>query len=146
MPRCSFCGTSTGPFRAVEGLFTVLMCAGCQALRSSRHRGRPTTLVEMHEPDQPAELLAHHDPAEPWLQWGCPLAGCGTGWSCPGTWSRMRRPSTRAGWPASRSSGPTRTRNSGSCSGGPTTLPADAPRWPLVLVDLATLRAAWLSA
>jgi hypothetical protein len=55
----------------------VLMCAGCQALRSSRHRGRPTTLVEMHEPDQPAELLAHHDPAEPWLQWGCPLAGCG---------------------------------------------------------------------
>jgi hypothetical protein len=34
-PHCSFCGTSTGPFREVEGLFTVLMCAGCQAARSS---------------------------------------------------------------------------------------------------------------
>ena len=32
-PHCSFCGTSTGPFREVEGLFTVLMCADCQAAR-----------------------------------------------------------------------------------------------------------------
>jgi hypothetical protein len=60
-PHCSFCGTSTGPFQEVEGLFTVLMCARCQAAR----RGRP------------AGLLAHHDPGEPWLKWGCPLEGCG---------------------------------------------------------------------
>jgi hypothetical protein len=39
-------GTSTGPFAEVAGLFTVLMCASCQAAR--------------HE--APAELLAHHDP------------------------------------------------------------------------------------
>jgi hypothetical protein len=27
-------------------------------------------------PDQPAELLAHHDRGQPWYQWGCPLPGC----------------------------------------------------------------------
>jgi hypothetical protein len=59
--HCSFCGTSTGPFSQVEGLFTVLMCASCQAVR---HEG-------------PAELLAHHDPGEPWLKWTCPIQGCG---------------------------------------------------------------------
>ena len=56
-PHCSFCETSTGPFQQVEGLFTVLMCADCQA--------------------SPAELLAHHDPGEPWLKWSCPIQGCG---------------------------------------------------------------------
>ena len=60
-PHCSFCGTSTGPFREVEGLFTLLMCARCQTIR--------------REP--PAGLLAHHDPGEPWLKWGCPIEGCG---------------------------------------------------------------------
>jgi hypothetical protein len=25
-PHCSFCGTFTGPFSQVEGLFTVLIC------------------------------------------------------------------------------------------------------------------------
>jgi hypothetical protein len=29
--RCSFCGSTTGPFSQIEGLFTVLMCADCQA-------------------------------------------------------------------------------------------------------------------
>jgi hypothetical protein len=29
--RCSFCGSTAGPFSNVEGLFTVLMCADCQA-------------------------------------------------------------------------------------------------------------------
>jgi hypothetical protein len=48
-PRCSFCGTSTGPFREVEGLFTALMCDRCYDAR--------------HGPA--AELLAHHDPGEP---------------------------------------------------------------------------------
>jgi hypothetical protein len=31
--RCSFCGSTAGPFSKVEGLFTVLMCADCQAAR-----------------------------------------------------------------------------------------------------------------
>jgi hypothetical protein len=31
--RCSFCGATAGPFNRVEGLFTVLMCADCQAAR-----------------------------------------------------------------------------------------------------------------
>ena len=32
--RCSFCSSTAGPFSKVEGLFTVLMCADCQAARS----------------------------------------------------------------------------------------------------------------
>ncbi len=78
-PRCSFCGASTGPFLEVEGLFTVLMCVGCQAARSSSPRpGLPTNRGEMgtRGPDQPAELLVRPDFGKPWLQWGCPLAGC----------------------------------------------------------------------
>jgi hypothetical protein len=31
--RCSFCGSIAGPFHKVKGLFTVLMCADCQAAR-----------------------------------------------------------------------------------------------------------------
>jgi hypothetical protein len=31
--RCSSCGSTSGPFSKVEGLFTVLMCADCQAAR-----------------------------------------------------------------------------------------------------------------
>jgi hypothetical protein len=31
--RCSFCGSTAGPFSKVKGLFTVLMCADCQAAR-----------------------------------------------------------------------------------------------------------------
>jgi hypothetical protein len=38
--RCSFCGSSAGPFSRVEGLFTVLMCADCQAARG--HGSGPT--------------------------------------------------------------------------------------------------------
>ena len=30
--HCSFCGSTDGPFK-VDGLFTVLMCADCQATR-----------------------------------------------------------------------------------------------------------------
>src|SRR4030095_12136197 len=60
-PHCSFCGTSTGPFSEVEGLFTVLICTRCRAIRHA----------------SPPPLLAHHDPGEPWLEWGCPIPGCG---------------------------------------------------------------------
>jgi hypothetical protein len=31
--RCSFCGSTAGPLMEVGGLFTVLMCADCQAAR-----------------------------------------------------------------------------------------------------------------
>ena len=31
--RCSFCGSTAGPFSKKDGLFTVLMCADCQAAR-----------------------------------------------------------------------------------------------------------------
>jgi hypothetical protein len=31
--RCSFCGSTAGPFSKVVGLFTVLLCADCQAAR-----------------------------------------------------------------------------------------------------------------
>jgi hypothetical protein len=39
----------------------VLMCTRCRAIRHA----------------SPPPLLAHHDPGEPWLQWGCPIQGCG---------------------------------------------------------------------
>ena len=29
------------------------------------------------EADVSAELLAHRDQGAPWLEWGCPLPGCG---------------------------------------------------------------------
>jgi hypothetical protein len=38
--RCSFCGSTAGPFNKVGGLFTVLMCADCQAARG--HGSGPT--------------------------------------------------------------------------------------------------------
>jgi hypothetical protein len=60
-PHCSFCGASTEPFQEVEGLFTVLMCASCQAARQA----------------SPTQLLAHHDPGEPWLKWTYSIQGCG---------------------------------------------------------------------
>jgi len=66
-PQCSFCGTATGPFQAVGGAFPLLMCSGCQAARAS------SGTAGLLEP--PAELLAHHRPGEPHLQWGCPLCG-----------------------------------------------------------------------
>jgi hypothetical protein len=71
-PRCSFCGSSTGPFREVEGLFTVLMCERCQAVRTSSSRAG-TSITQAEMPDPPAELLADHDPGQPWLHWGCAL-------------------------------------------------------------------------
>ena len=79
-PRCSFCATAGGPFLELKGVFTLLMCAGCQAARRSSARpGVPTTQAEMatHDPDQPAELVVRPEFGEPWLQWGCPIRGCG---------------------------------------------------------------------
>jgi hypothetical protein len=44
-PRCSFCGTFTGPFSQIEGLFTVLICIPCLEVRQ----------------DQPVTRLGRHD-------------------------------------------------------------------------------------
>jgi hypothetical protein len=44
--HCSFCGTFTGPFSKVEGLFTVLIRRPClRAVRSSRTRC-PTSMTQ----------------------------------------------------------------------------------------------------
>jgi hypothetical protein len=60
-PHCSFCGTFTGPFSEIEGLFTVLICIPCLEVRLA----------------QPDTLLGLHDPGLAWAQWGCPIQGCG---------------------------------------------------------------------
>jgi hypothetical protein len=66
-PHCSFCGTFTGPFSEVEGLFTVLICVPCLEVRQA----------------QPDTLLGLHDPGDPWLKWGCPIEGCGQWFLAP---------------------------------------------------------------
>jgi hypothetical protein len=35
--RCGFCGSASGPFTRIEGLFAVLICPGCLACQA---RGR----------------------------------------------------------------------------------------------------------
>ena len=65
--RCSFCGSTAGPFSKVEGLFTVLMCADCQAARG--HGSGPYPVMTR------AQMRATLD--------------C----SRPGRWSRRRPPS-----------------------------------------------------
>jgi hypothetical protein len=48
--HCSFCGSATGPFTTVEGLFTVLMCTDCQAARGYGAGPYPVmTRAEMRE-------------------------------------------------------------------------------------------------
>jgi len=67
-PHCSFCGTFTGPFSQIEGLFTVADLHPCLEVR----------LAGSHT------VLGLHDPGQPWEQWGCPVDGCGE-WF-PGSW------------------------------------------------------------
>jgi hypothetical protein len=45
-PHCSFCGTFTGPFSEIEGLFTVLICIPCLEVRLAQ----PDTLLGLHDP------------------------------------------------------------------------------------------------
>jgi len=40
--RCSFCGSTSGPFGEVQGVFAVLMCAECQATRGHGAGPYPT--------------------------------------------------------------------------------------------------------
>jgi hypothetical protein len=58
------------------------MCPACQAARSGSNRDLPSTQADRprRDPDPPAELLARHDPGEPWYQWGCALCEAGVIW------------------------------------------------------------------
>jgi hypothetical protein len=48
--HCSFCGATTGSFTTVGGLFTVLMCADCQAARGRGAGPNPVmTRVQMRD-------------------------------------------------------------------------------------------------
>jgi hypothetical protein len=47
----SFCGTFTGPFSEIEGLFPVLICIPCLEIRQAG----PDTLLGLHDPGQPWE-------------------------------------------------------------------------------------------
>jgi hypothetical protein len=69
--HCSFCGSTTGPFSTVEGVFAMLMCVDCQAARGHGVGPYPTMTR--------AELRAGLD-----LGWTCCRLGC---------WNR-RRPRT----------------------------------------------------
>ena len=60
-PPCSFCGTFTGPFSQVEGLFTVHICIPCLEVR----RVRPDTLLGLHDPGQPWDLERHTEAEHP---------------------------------------------------------------------------------
>jgi hypothetical protein len=53
--RCSFCGSTSGPFSKVEGLFRVLMCADCQAARG--HGSGPYPVMTRAELRAGLELL-----------------------------------------------------------------------------------------
>jgi hypothetical protein len=54
--RCSFCGSTAGPFSKVEGLFTVLMCADCQAARG--HGSGPYPVMTRAEMRAGLDLMA----------------------------------------------------------------------------------------
>jgi hypothetical protein len=53
--HCSFCGATSGPFSKVEGLFTVLMCADCQATRG--HGAGPYPIMTRAEMRESLDLL-----------------------------------------------------------------------------------------
>jgi hypothetical protein len=62
-PHCSVCGTFTGPFSEIEGLFTVLICIPCLEVRLAESETVPGL----------------HDPGQPWQKRGCP-ARLGSAW------------------------------------------------------------------
>jgi hypothetical protein len=76
--RCSFCGSTVGPFSKVEGFFTVLMCADCQAIRG--RGGGPYPVMTR------AEMRAGLDLLPTWAleQKGPPIARSSQ--SCASAW------------------------------------------------------------
>ena len=81
----AFCGTFTGPFSTVEGLFTVLICIPCLEGRQIQ----PDTLPDLH------------DSGDPRQQWGARSTASASGSSAPGSGSGTPRPSIPAGQDAS---------------------------------------------
>ena len=103
-PHCSFCGSFTGPFSEVEGLFTVLICIPCLEVRQA----------------QPDRMLGFHDPGQPWEQGGCPIHGP---WFLEG-----HTAAEHPGWTATyKLLRPTRTSASGSCTAVARRRRADLP-------------------
>jgi hypothetical protein len=60
--RCSFCGSTAGPFSKVEGLFTVLMCADCQAARA--HSAGPYPMMTRAQMRAGLDLMATWAPEQ----------------------------------------------------------------------------------
>jgi hypothetical protein len=120
-PHCSFCGTFTGPFSEVEGLFTVLICIPCLEVRLA----------------QPDTLLGLHDPGSLGSSGAVRSRAVASGSSDPGTWRGTPRPSIPAGRPPTSCCGPIRTSAGGSCTAAvhrrradPSGRPAMPPRPP----------------
>jgi hypothetical protein len=84
--RCSFCGSTAGPFNKVGGLFTVLMSADCQAAR-----GRGPYPVMTH-----SEMRAGLDLLPTWALDQKAVANASP--LCAGAWPPASR------WPASTKS------------------------------------------
>jgi hypothetical protein len=92
--RCSFCGSNTGPFSRVEGVFAVLMCVDCLATRG--HGTGPYPAMTR------AEMRASLDLLPTWVletkaaafSVATSPAGCHPGCVCP-LW-----PSARPRWPS----------------------------------------------
>ena len=62
--RCSFCGSTSGPFARVEGLFTVLICIPCLEIRQAQsdtrlglHGPGPYPVMTRAEMRESLELL-----------------------------------------------------------------------------------------
>jgi hypothetical protein len=117
-PHCFFCGTFTGPFSQVEGLFTVVICIPCLEVRQAQ----PDTLLGLHDSRPTLEevgavrLRLWPLVPRPWFLEGTP------------------RLSVRAGQPPTSCYGRIRTSASGSCTAVARRRRADLPvcRWSLV--------------
>ena len=62
--HCSFCGSTSGPFAKVEGLFTVLICIPCLEIRQAQsdtrlglHGSGPYPVMTRAEMRESLELL-----------------------------------------------------------------------------------------
>jgi hypothetical protein len=87
-------GPPPGPFLEVEGAFKLLMCGDCQVTRGGSRTAAPTTQAAT---GAAAELLADHDPGQPWYQWGCALCEARVIWPRE---LEGHTAETRPGWPA----------------------------------------------
>lgn len=124
-PHCSFCGTASAAIGApgADSDLEVRRLPGGQV----RAGQQVPTAAGMGEP---TGLLAFDWPGEPWLQWGCPLPGCGYPVVMP-WWLEAHTAAQGPGWgPPSRRSG------CGWSTGGPAPRrraadppPAARPAW-----------------